>query len=190
MGRITDRLTERMSDKSFIRMKRLMGLIDRVFPYIDRRMKNFDIRPGMTVVDYGCGPGRYTSRLSDMVGGAGTVYAVDIHEKAIEAVEDMIRERSLTNVRTSLAAGNDEGNYDTKLASGTADVVCAFDMFFIIKKPKEFLDEIRRILKKNGVLYLDDGHQKRSVTRAKLRAAGQFEIMEETRDHLTCRVKH
>ena len=78
---------------------------------------------------------------------------------------------------------------DTKLAEGTADVVCAFDMFFIIKKPGDFRDEVKRILKKNGVLYLDDGHQKRSVTRAKIRDAGQFEIVEEIRDHLTCRVK-
>ena len=35
---------------------------------------------GMTMVDYGCGPGFVTLRAGEMVGPAGRVYALDIHE--------------------------------------------------------------------------------------------------------------
>ena len=70
-----------------------------------------------------------------------------------------------------------------------ADVVCALDMFFIIKNPKEFLLEIKRILKNNGILIIDDGHQRRNETKSKIQYAEVFEIFEETKDHLKCKIK-
>jgi len=57
MSRIKNRNTEKMSDAFF---------------------------KGMTVVDYGCGPGRYSIKFAEIVGNQGLVYAVDIHELAIE----------------------------------------------------------------------------------------------------------
>jgi ubiquinone/menaquinone biosynthesis C-methylase UbiE len=61
-------------------------------------------------------------------------------------------------------------------------------MFFIIRKPTEFLKEIRRILKPNGILIIDDGHQSRKVTKQKLNSSGMFNIIEETKDHLKCKI--
>jgi len=37
-------------------------------------------------------------------------------------------------------------------------------------------------------LILDDGHQTRATTRRKLEASALFEIVEETRDHLKCKL--
>jgi len=76
-----------MSDFSFRGMEFLFRVIDFVHPYVDKRVRSFAIRPGMTVVDYGCGPGRYTTRFAHLVGEKGRVFAVDIHELAIEAVK-------------------------------------------------------------------------------------------------------
>ena len=75
-----------MSDLSFKLMSLTFDVIDLFFPYIDKRVKNFGIQGGMTVVDYGCGPGRYTERFVKLVGETGKVYAVDIHEMAIETI--------------------------------------------------------------------------------------------------------
>ena len=80
------RLAERMPDWGFRLMSLTFDLIDLVRPSIDRRVAAFGIRAGMMVVDYGCGPGRYTTRFARLVGEQGQVYAVDIHELAIEAV--------------------------------------------------------------------------------------------------------
>lgn len=189
MSKITDRPTEKMSNKSFKMMTTFFKIIDTVFPYIFRRINKFNIKKGMIVVDYGCGPGRYSTIFSKIVGEAGKVYAVDIHELAIEAVENKIRKRKIANIKTSLATGNDEGRYNTNLPDKIADVVCALDMFFIIKKPKDFLLEIKRILKNSGVLIIDDGHQRRNETKTKIQNAEVFEIFEETKDHLKCKIK-
>jgi len=188
MSRITNRQKEKASDKSFRMMLAIFKIVDFLFPYVKKRAKKFGIKDGMTVVDYGCGPGRYSIPIAEMVGVKGRVYAVDIHEMALERVQDRIRKAGIKNIKTSLAKGNDDGEYNSGLSDNAADVVCAIDMFFIIKKPTEFLKEIRRILKPSGMLIIDDGHQSREVTKQKLDSSGVFTIVEETKDHLKCRV--
>jgi ubiquinone/menaquinone biosynthesis C-methylase UbiE len=41
----------------------------------------------MTVVDYGCGPGRYTIRFARLVGANGRVFEVDLRPLAMRMVE-------------------------------------------------------------------------------------------------------
>ena len=188
MSRITNRQTEKASDKSFRMMLAIFKIVDSFFPYVRKRMKKFGVENGMTVVDYGCGPGRYSVPIAEMVGAKGRVYAVDIHEMALKNVQDRIRKEGIKNIKTSLAKGHDDGDYNSGLKDNTADIVCAIDMFFIIKKPTEFLKEIRRILKPNGILIIDDGHQSRKVTKQKLDSSGIFTIIEETKDHLKCKI--
>ena len=79
-----------MPDISFRLMNCIFHIIDFIYPYIDKRVKKFGIKEGMTVVDYGCGPGRYTTRLAKLVGEKGKVFAIDIHELAIKAVKKKI----------------------------------------------------------------------------------------------------
>jgi ubiquinone/menaquinone biosynthesis C-methylase UbiE len=178
---VRGRASERMSDASFQFMCFAFDVLDFLFPHIHARVKGFGLREGMTVVDYGCGPGRYTARFSKLVGATGKVYAVDIHEMAIEAVKRKIAERGWQNVAPVLASG-----YNSGIPDHVADVVCAIDMFFIIKNPTEFLGELKRIAKKDGMLIIDDGHQSRDVTKKSLLASGHWTIEQETRDHLKC----
>jgi len=49
------------------------------------------------------------------------------------------------------------------------------------------LAELKRIAKVDGVLIIDDGHQSRAKTKSKIAASGQWQIVEETADHLTCK---
>jgi ubiquinone/menaquinone biosynthesis C-methylase UbiE len=162
----------------------LFNVIDFLFPYIGKRVGKFGIKDGMTVVDYGCGPGRYTVRFAEMVGENGIVYAVDIHELAIEAVKKKIRRGDLRNIEPILAQG-----YDSTLPDAIADAVFAIDMFFIIKKPTEFLTELKRIMKSDGTLVIDDGHQPRRVTKTNIINSGLWDIVEETSDHLKCKLR-
>ncbi len=180
--RAEKRETERMSDRSFKMMALLMRFIDLIFPYIKKRVRGFGIESGMTVVDYGCGPGRYTTVFAELVGESGKVYAADIHELAIEAVKKEIEKHNLRNIEPVLVDG-----YNSGLPDNVADVVCAIDMFFSIKNPTEFLAELKRITKSDGVLVIDQGHHPRSVARKKILDSGCWDIFEETRDHLKCK---
>jgi ubiquinone/menaquinone biosynthesis C-methylase UbiE len=176
------RRSERMSDFSFRGMELLFRAIDFVYPYVDRRVQRFGIQPGMTVVDYGCGPGRYTTRFAHLVGERGRVFAVDIHELAIEGVNKRIQKQGLRSVTPVLAKG-----YDSGLPDGVADIVCAIDVFFGINDPTAFLKELRRITKPEGLIIIDDGHQSRNETKRKIAAAGYWEIAQESKDHLKCK---
>ncbi len=182
--KVQRRKTERMSDTSFKLMNLIFRVIDCTYPYIDKRIKKFAVEPRMTVVDYGCGPGRYTTRLAKLVGKQGKVFAIDIHELAIEAVKKRIDKYGLQNVVPILAKG-----YNSTLPDHVADVVCAIDMFHVIKNNTEFLAELKRITKKDGLLVIDDGHQRRSVTKTNILESGLWDIFEQTRDHLKCKPK-
>ena len=183
------RPNEKMADIAFKAMTFTFKIVDCIFPHVEKRIRKFNIKKGMTVIDYGCGPGRYSVIFSKIVGNEGLVYSVDIHELAIASVVKKIKKKNITNIKASLSTGNDDGKYNTKLPDNIADVVCAIDMFFVIKNPKEFMNEIKRVLKNEGTLILDDGHQSRKETKTKIQDAGVFEIFEETKDHLKCRIK-
>ncbi len=173
---------DRMPDFGFRAMVWVMNIEDFFWRRIDRRVQTFGIRPGMAVVDYGCGPGRYTTRFARLVGEGGRVYAVDIHELALQEVQRRAGRLGLRNVIPILARG-----YDSTLPAGMADVVCCLDMFFGVRDPSALLAELRRISRPDGVLVIEDGHQPRSATLAKIRASGQWAIASESRDHLVCR---
>jgi len=173
--------SEKMSGAGFRSMNVLFRIIDFLFPYIEKRVRKFGIEEGMTVVDYGCGPGRYTMKFSKLVGETGKVYAVDIHELAIQAVNNKIGKHSLENVEPLLADG-----YNSGVPDHVVDVVCAIDMFFIIKNPTAFLRELKRITKRDGILVIDDGHQPREETKRKILDSGHWTIQTESRDHLKC----
>lgn len=177
----TQRAIDRMSDLAFKLMNIAFVIVDVIYPTVDRRIPGFGIHQGMTVVDYGCGPGRYTMRFARVVGETGKVYAVDVHELAIQSVRQKITKYNLSNVEPVLAQG-----YDSGLPTGVADVVCAIDMFFSVHDPNAFLKELSRITKTTGFLVIDDGHQSRRTTKEKIKASGYWRIQQETSDHLKC----
>jgi ubiquinone/menaquinone biosynthesis C-methylase UbiE len=179
---VEKRKSERMPDFSFRMMSLIFKTIDFFYPYVRKRSHQFGIEKGMTVVDYGCGPGRYTIEFAAIVGDKGKVYAVDIHEMAIEAVKKKAAKLNLQNVEPVLVEG-----YSSSIPDGNADMICAIDMFWIIKQPVEFLSELKRIMKKDGILVVDDGHQPRSETKEKILDSGLWDIVEETGDHLKCK---
>jgi len=178
---------EMISNGSFRFMAFSMRIHDFIHPFIEKRIRQFGITRGITVVDYGCGPGRYTTKLADFVGNTGKVYALDIHKLAINTVKKKIKKYNLKNIEPILIDG-----YDSTLPDDTADVVCAIDMFPGVKKPTDLLKEIRRITKKDGILIIDGWHetgnyQPPSSVIPKILDSDIWDIIEETSDHLKCK---
>ena len=179
---IHQRSQERMSDTSFRLMNLTFQVIDFFSSYVKERSHSFDLQPGMCAVDYGCGPGRYTIQFAQMVGETGKVYAVDIQDLAIEGVRSKVKQYHLTNIQPVLSHG-----YNTGLPAAIADRIFALDMFFGIKHSAEFLAELKRLLKPDGLLIIDDGHQPREITRQKILTSGGWKIELDAKDHLECR---
>lgn len=53
------------------------------------------VQQGMTVMDYGCGPGFFTMDMAQMVGASGKVIAVDLQKGMLAKVDAKLRQSDL-----------------------------------------------------------------------------------------------
>jgi ubiquinone/menaquinone biosynthesis C-methylase UbiE len=105
------------------------------------------VRPGMAVLDAGCGPGRVTLPAAERVGAAGRVVALDIQPAMLEKLERRIASRGVSNVET-LLAGLGEG----RAGESRFDVALLVTVLGEIPDKPSALREIFRALRPGGVL--------------------------------------
>jgi ubiquinone/menaquinone biosynthesis C-methylase UbiE len=179
---LTGKERERAPAIAFRMMTAFMKMMDFLGNFSERNFKTLELKPGQYVIDYGCGPARYIKNASNVVGDGGKVFAVDIHPLAIKKVKAKIKKFNLLNVEAVLAEG-----YYTPIADETADVIYALDMFHMIRQPKPFLTELNRLIKQDGIIIIEDGHQPRSDTIQKIQDAGVMKIVQENRFHVKCK---
>ena len=144
-----------------------------------KKLDKFNIQEGDVVVDYGCGPGRYVAKAAEIVGHSGQVYATDIHKMAIDYTNRKFRAKGLKNVTTCLIE-----NGKAPIENNVADAIYALDMFHHVDNPETFFADLYRIIKKNGKLYLEDGHQSRETTRNKIVKSDLWNIANESESYL------
>jgi ubiquinone/menaquinone biosynthesis C-methylase UbiE len=109
------------------------------------------IRPGMRVLDAGCGPGRLTVPASKMVGPSGQIVAVDIQRRMLQMLRGRVEEKGLTNVELVLA-GLGEG----RLAANEFDVALLVTVLGEIPDKVAALREIYECLRPGGVLSITE----------------------------------
>lgn len=178
---LTGKNREYIPNVAFKAMTFFMKLMD---VFVQSSRKNFetlDLKPGQTVIDYGCGPARYIEFASNAVGESGRVIAVDVHPLAIAKVKEKIEKQNLSNVEAVLAE-----KYSTAITAETADIVYALDMFHMIEQPNDFLKELSRLAKRDGTIIIEDGHQPRKDTIQKIEKSGVLKIVKETKSHVKC----
>jgi ubiquinone/menaquinone biosynthesis C-methylase UbiE len=164
-------------------MSFVISMRDVLFP-VGKRLDRFGIRKGSVVVDFGCGPGSYLERASQIVGDAGKVYAVDVHPLAIMSIKRKAKQKNLTNVVPVLSTG-----YPVDIESQSADVIYALDMFHHVKDTDGFLTELRRVLKPNGSLFIESGHQPLDGARKKILKSDCWVIVKEEQNLFECTSK-
>ena len=111
-------------------------------------LKEAGLRPGMTVVDYGCGPGLVTLQAAEAVGIAGRVYALDIHEGMVSLVRSRAAEAGLANVTALLNHGA-----EAPVPDGAADLVTCILVFHYRESQRErraLAADLARLLKPGG----------------------------------------
>ncbi|MBA7660906.1 2-methoxy-6-polyprenyl-1,4-benzoquinol methylase [subsurface metagenome] len=138
-----------------------------------QHLKKVPIKEGMAVVDYGCGPGRYTLSVAKLVGTKGKVFAVDIQPLAVKMIKEKAAGESLTNVEAILV-----NSYNTGIQGSSIDLVLLLDTLHLISNRDALFQEIHRLLKQSGLLYMDGGHMKTSRAREIVEGTGLFTIVE------------
>jgi ubiquinone/menaquinone biosynthesis C-methylase UbiE len=113
-----------------------------------------NIEPGFNVLDYGCGPGSYTTAAAKLVGETGVVYALDIHPLAVKQVQKTAASKRLANIETILS------DCATGLPDESIDVVLFYDTLHKLNELDKVLTELHRVLKPDGILSFSDHHLK------------------------------
>ena len=137
-----------------------------------RHLKKIPLKEGMVVVDYGCGPGRYTIPAAKLVGNEGKVFTVDIHPLAIKTIKERAVRESLTNIETILV-----DSYNTGIQDSSIDLVLLLDTLHMIGNHDALFREIHRILKQDGILFMDPGHMRMSRAREIVESSSFFTIV-------------
>ena len=109
------------------------------------------VNEGQTFLDYGCGTGDFTIPAAHKVTGNGKVYALDYFPRQLEIVAERSAKAGLNNIQTILSTNH------TGLPDESVDVIWMCDVLHEIKERRTVLEELHRVLKKDGVLMIHDG---------------------------------
>lgn len=118
-----------------------------------KNLKQFEISEDMIVADLGAGTGFYSLALSKIV-PRGKVYAVEVVPDYLHTILNKVKEAKITNVDCFL--GDVEKIGGTKLKDGIIDRVVASNILFQVENKDKFIEEVKRILKKDGKVLLID----------------------------------
>jgi len=110
------------------------------------------LREGMTVLDFGCGPGGFSIAAAKICGPKSRIYALDIHSLAIMNTQRAASKKDLRNIQVI------HGDYLTDISSRSVDIVLLYDVLHDIRKRDSILSEIHRVLKEEGILSVRDHH--------------------------------
>ena len=134
------------------------------------------IEEGMTVLDFGCGPGFFSVDLAQMVGNSGRVIAADLQEGMLHKLRDKIKGTELEN-RITLHKCE-----ENKIGiSENVDFVLAFYIVHEVVNKDSLFTEIETILKPNGQVLIVEPpfHVSKNAfeeTIEKVKAAGFTEV--------------
>ncbi len=104
------------------------------------------LRPGIRLLDIGCGPGSITIDLAQCL-APGEVVGVDIEPTQIERARQLAAQKQVTNVRFNVA-----DTYALPNADCSFDAVLMHGVLEHRRDPERALREVLRVLRPNGVL--------------------------------------
>ncbi|MFH0842253.1 MAG: methyltransferase domain-containing protein [Bacteroidota bacterium] len=120
----------------------------RLFQNPKRILRRY-ITPGMTVLDFGCGPGFFTIEMAGITGPAGKVIAADMQQEMLEIVNNKIKKYNLGNIVevwkcTERSTG----------LSGKFDFILIFHVLHELPDQAGFLKEVQTLLNQDGRILL------------------------------------
>jgi ubiquinone/menaquinone biosynthesis C-methylase UbiE len=119
----------------------------------DLVLKTIGVKPGMIIGEVGAGRGRYTVHIATRIGPTGILYANDIVEAYLHAIERRCAENGLTNVRTVLGS-----LIDPKFPPASLDMVIMVNVVHCLAEPAVLLRNIKKSLKPDGVIAIVEGN--------------------------------
>ena len=117
----------------------------------ERVLQEIGLKPGQTMLDVGCGEGRFSVIAAAIVGAEGKVLAFDISEERIEALRRTIEEQSLDQIEAFVA----DVTETIPVPEGTVDVCFVANVLHELVEDgtaRGGLSEVRRVMRPDGIL--------------------------------------
>lgn len=108
------------------------------------------LRPGMRVLDVGCGPGSITLGFAETV-SPGEVVGVDFQPSQVSLAQGLSVARGMKNTRFEVADA-----YRLPFPDGSFDAVFANAVMWHLREPLRALTEVRRVLRPGGIVGIRD----------------------------------
>ncbi len=106
------------------------------------------LRPGMRIVDVGCGTGDFTRYLASLIPGKCTIVGVDSRAASLRSGEKQTRSERMTE-RVSYRKGD---AYKVPVADGWADLTCCRTLLMHLTDPLKAVKEMSRVTRKDGTV--------------------------------------
>ena len=133
------------------------------------------VRPGMIVMDIGCGMGFFSIAMAKMVGREGQVIAVDLQAKMLETLVQRAERAGVSDRIQAHRCGVDNLGLEVSV-----DFVLAFAMVHEVPDTREFLEQVHGCVKPGGKFFVAE-------PRLHVRAA-KFEAMVKLAEDLGFRL--
>jgi SAM-dependent methyltransferase len=108
------------------------------------------LRPGLRLLDVGCGPGTITLGLAAAV-APGEVVGLDLRPEVVEQARAVAAREGAANVRFEVGSA-----YALPYPDGSFDAAFAHIVLMHLREPVRALAEIRRVLRPGGVVGVRD----------------------------------
>jgi ubiquinone/menaquinone biosynthesis C-methylase UbiE len=144
-----------------------------------KRILGPHVRPGMKVVEPGCGMGFFSLPLARMVGPKGRVICVDLQKPMIKRLLRRAQKAGLADRVEALVCS--AGNLGLERWCGTIDLVTAIHVIHEVPDAPAFLSQVHEVLRPSARLLVLEpkGHvttQAFHLTLARAREAGFKEL--------------
>ncbi|MDP4189268.1 MAG: class I SAM-dependent methyltransferase [Bacteroidota bacterium] len=107
------------------------------------------IKPGMNILEFGCGPGFFTLDIAKMLGESGKVIAADLQEGMLEIVRKKIQNTALKDRIELFKCPQDKIGITEQV-----DLFLAFYVVHEVPDQHRLFTEIKSILKPGGKLLI------------------------------------
>ncbi len=137
-----------MDNKPIAAGKSSFGLIDQ-----GKFFAELSLGPDTIYLDAACGAGAYALAVAPRITGSGKIYGVDLWNEGIETLSREIASRGIRNIETFVA---DIGR-KIPLDAASVDVCLLATVFHDLVEDhtdQGALREIKRVLKRNGLLFV------------------------------------
>ncbi len=121
---------------------------------LDMIIAKSKIKKGMVVADYGCGSGFFTRKIAPIITNTGIVYGVDVMKDVLVSLQKLANMTGLQNIKTVWSDLERLGATD--IATNSVDVGFIMNTLFQTNKEKEFLTEVSRMIKIDGLVVIVD----------------------------------